>query len=139
MTKNAAAVQPTAKTTPAPKSAQPLKKVEKEAEEVKAQEVKKTAQAPKPMTAQERLKQLPKLQKLADKLDKLEESKTKLENFKIGSDGSQDTLILSGSMGSDERFLTSNSALIADVVKVLFATIDQKMSETEAQIEALSI
>jgi len=133
MTKQAPAGKAPASTKTAPTNGKTLKKVDEQTEP------KKEVKAPKVLTARERLKQLPKLQKLSDKLEKLEESRSKLENFKIGSDGSQDTLIIGGSVGGDERFITSNSALISEVMKVLFKTIDEKQAETEKQIEELSI
>jgi hypothetical protein len=76
-----------------------------------------------------------KVQQLGDLVEKhatLVDTKKKLDSFKLSSDGNRDTLSIRDSKGKE--FITTNSAVIADVVETLKKSVAEKIDAVGKQI-----
>jgi len=100
---------------------------------VKKEEVKqpeKHVDEPKPI--EDRVLKVQMLGDLVERRDKLLETQRKLNSFKLSSDGSRDKLSIND--GKSNEFLTTNSAVIKDVIETLKVSIQQKLDDVEKQI-----
>lgn len=104
----------------------PAKEDKKPEPTVKGQEL------PELPPVEDRILKVSQLFSLVEKHEALLELRTRLKAFKLSTDGNGDNLRLMDSKGN--TFQTSNSACIADVLDVLKATIERKISEVENQI-----
>jgi hypothetical protein len=82
---------------------------------------------------EDRIHKVNQLFSLVEKHETLLETKKKLKAFKLSTDGSRDTLRIQDGKGNE--FITSNSAVIADVLEVLKVSLDKKIVEVEALIK----
>ncbi|RYE02385.1 MAG: hypothetical protein EOP50_00145 [Sphingobacteriales bacterium] len=81
---------------------------------------------------EDRLHKVEELYELVGRLEGLNETKRKLQAFKVSTDGHRDRLTLADARGNE--FVTSNSAVISEVLDLCRTVIDRKIEETAAAI-----
>jgi hypothetical protein len=114
--------------TPAVKPAAEIKIEAPKTEAKKSPDKKEDEQMP----LEDRIYRVQQLSDLIERHEKLQESLKKLQSFKLSSDGRGDEIVITDSKRN--TWQTSNTAVIADVIEVMKATLQKKLSETEAQI-----
>lgn len=98
--------------------------------EKKSETPKKEVEEQKPL--EDRILKIQMLSDLIERRDKLQETIKKLASFKLSTDSSRDKLTITDGKGTE--FLTTNSSCIAEVVSTLKTSLQNKLTETEAQI-----
>lgn len=93
---------------------------------------KKKEEAPDLKPLEDRVHIIQKLMELVERRDKLLEAKQKLNAFKLSTDGLRDKLGINDGKGNE--FLTSNTAVIKDVIETLKTSIQAKLDDVEKQI-----
>ena len=88
---------------------------------------------PPELSIEEKIQRVEDLTVLIDKRRKLLDSRRSLQSFKVAADGYSNQLTLED-MTSRSNFKTYNSAVIARVMEVIRASVDEKLAEIEEQI-----
>ena len=85
------------------------------------------------LTLEQKINKVEDLSMLIDKWRKLIDSRRNLQTFKLSTDGMSNNLRLVDTTSGHE-FKTYNSAVISRVLEVIRLTLDERISEVEAQI-----
>ena len=110
--------------------------VVKNNEEPQPAPIPEPAPAPTPepeLTLEQKINKVEDLTMVIDKWRKLIDSRRNLQTFKLSTDGMSNHLRLIDTASSHE-FKTYNSAVISSVLEVIRKTLDEKITEVEAQI-----
>ena len=92
------------------------------------------APVPEPeLTLEQKINKVEDLTMVIDKWRKLIDSRRNLQTFKLSTDGMSNNLRLIDTTSGHE-FKTYNSAVISSVLDVIRKTLDEKITEVEAQI-----
>jgi hypothetical protein len=86
------------------------------------------------LTLEQKINKVEDLSMLIDKWHKLIDSRRNLQTFKLSTDGMSNNLKLIDTTSGHE-FKTYNSAVISRVLDVIRQTLDERISEVEAQIK----
>jgi hypothetical protein len=86
------------------------------------------------LSIEEKIQRVEDLTTLIDKRRKLLESRRSLQSFRVAADGFSNQLTLVD-MTSHSEFKTYNAAVISRVMEVIRASVEEKLSEIEAQIK----
>lgn len=84
-------------------------------------------------TLEKRIQKVEELNIVIDKWRKLHEAKKNLTGFKLGNDGLSSTVKLTDISGRE--FKTSHSIVVSTVLDTLQKVLDEKIAETETQID----
>jgi hypothetical protein len=109
-------------------------------EEKAVMEVVKDQQATKVensiLSLEKRIQKVQELNIVIDKWRKLQEARKNLNEFKLGNDGMNSTIIIRDAAGRE--FKTSQSIVFTTVLQTVQQVIDEKIAETEVQIDFAS-
>lgn len=84
------------------------------------------------ISLEKRIQKVQELNILIDKWRKLGEARKNLTGFKLGADGLSSTVIIKDASG--QEFKTSHNIVVETVLKSVKEVLDEKIAETEAQI-----
>jgi hypothetical protein len=98
------------------------------------QQVKPTENAV--LSLEKRIEKVQELNIVIDKWRKLQEARKNLNEFKLGNDGMNSTIIIRDAAGRE--FKTSQSIVFTTVLQTVQQVLDEKIAETEVQINFAS-
>ena len=88
------------------------------------------------MSLEKRIQKVQELNIVIDKWRKLQEARKNLNEFKLGNDGMNSTIIIRDAAGRE--FKTSQSIVFTTVLQTVQQVLDEKIAETEVQIDFAS-
>ncbi len=88
------------------------------------------------LSLEKRIQKVQELNIIIDKWRKLQEARKNLNEFKLGNDGMNSTIIIRDAAGRE--FKTSQSIVFTTVLQTVQQVIDEKIAETEVQIDFAS-
>ena len=88
------------------------------------------------LSLEKRIQKVEELNIVIDKWRKLNEARKNLNGFKLGNDGMNSTIIIRDAAGRE--FKTSQSIVFTTVLQTVQQVIDEKIAETEVQIDFAS-
>jgi hypothetical protein len=88
------------------------------------------------LSLEKRIQKVNELNIVIDKWRKLQEARKGLNEFKLGNDGMNSTIIIRDAAGRE--FKTSQSIVFTTVLQTIQQVLDEKISETEVQIDFAS-
>jgi hypothetical protein len=88
------------------------------------------------LSLEKRIQKVQELNIVIDKWRKLQEARKNLNEFKLGNDGMNSTIIIRDAAGRE--FKTSQSIVFTTVLQTVQQVIDEKIAETEVQIDFAS-
>lgn len=90
-----------------------------------------------PMSAEQRIKNLEILQKMADKHKFLKEKRDSLSAFMVARDGMKERLIITND--NNEDFEITNGVIISELLDICSQKLDEMLEESNKQITAFQI
>jgi hypothetical protein len=88
------------------------------------------------LSLEKRIEKVQELNIVIDKWRKLQEARKNLNEFKLGNDGMNSTIIIRDAAGRE--FKTSQSIVFTTVLQTVQQVLDEKIAETEVQINFAS-
>ena len=88
------------------------------------------------LSLEKRIQKVQELNIVIDKWRKLQEARKNLNEFKLGNDGMNSTIIIRDAAGRE--FKTSQSIVFTTVLQTVQQVLDEKIAETEVQIDFAS-
>lgn len=88
------------------------------------------------LSLEKRIEKVQELNIVIDKWRKLQEARKNLNEFKLGNDGMNSTIIIRDAAGRE--FKTSQSIVFTTVLQTVQQVLDEKIAETEVQIDFAS-
>ena len=88
------------------------------------------------LSLEKRIQKVQELNIVIDKWRKLQEARKNLNEFKLGNDGMNSTIIIRDASGRE--FKTSQSIVFTTVLQTVQQVLDEKIVETEVQIDFAS-
>jgi hypothetical protein len=88
------------------------------------------------LSLEKRIEKVQELNIVIDKWRKLQEARKNLNEFKLGNDGMNSTIIIRDAAGRE--FKTSQSIVFTTVLQTVQLVLDEKIAETEVQINFAS-
>lgn len=88
------------------------------------------------LSLEKRIQKVQELNIVIDKWRKLQEARKNLNEFKLGNDGMNSTIIIRDAAGRE--FRTSQSIVFTTVLQTVQQVLDEKIAETEVQIDFAS-
>ena len=88
------------------------------------------------LSLEKRIQKVQELNIVIDKWRKLQEARKNLNEFKLGNDGMNSTIIIRDAAGRE--FKTSQSIVFTTVLQTVQQVLDEKIAETEVQIDFVS-
>ncbi|GAB1454054.1 hypothetical protein MASR2M47_41100 [Draconibacterium sp.] len=88
------------------------------------------------LSLEKRIQKVQELNIVIDKWRKLQEARKNLNEFKLGNDGMNSTIIIHDAAGRE--FKTSQNIVFTTVLQTVQLVLDEKIAETEVQIDFAS-